>query len=74
MKIILSPAKKMKKDDDLGFYDFNIYVDSANNIQSIRETVEFARKIKKLNKRIIVSDRPADTGCGIRLRPRREGR
>ena len=35
-------------------YDFNIYVDSANNIQSIRETVEFARKIKKLNKRIIV--------------------
>ena len=34
--------------------DFNIYVDSANNIQSIRETVEFARKIKKLNKRIIV--------------------
>lgn len=34
--------------------EFNIYIDSANNIQNIRECIEFAKKIKKINKRIFV--------------------
>ena len=32
MKIILSPAKKMKKDDDLGFYDLPIFLDKTKEI------------------------------------------
>lgn len=32
MKIILSPAKKMKKDDDLGFYDLPIFLDKTKGI------------------------------------------
>ena len=33
--------------------EYNIYVDSANNLQAIKENIEFAKKIKKVNKRII---------------------
>ena len=32
MKIILSPAKKMKKDDDLGFYDLPVFLDKTKEI------------------------------------------
>ena len=32
MKIILSPAKKMKKDDDLEFYDLPIFLDKTKGI------------------------------------------
>ena len=32
MKIILSPTKKMKKDDDLGFYDLPVFLDKTKEI------------------------------------------
>ena len=32
MKIILSPAKKMKKDDDLGFNDLPVFLDKTKEI------------------------------------------
>ena len=41
MKIILSPAKKMKKDDDLGFYDLPVFLD---------KTKEILRCLKSLSK------------------------
>ena len=41
MKIILSPAKKMKEDDDLGFYDLPVFLD---------KTKEILRCLKSLSK------------------------
>ena len=33
--------------------EYNIYIDSANNFQAIKENIEFAKKVIKVNKRLI---------------------
>ncbi len=49
---LIKPLKgKLEVVDVCDSYD--IYVDSANNYQTIKEAIEFAKKIKKVNRRIV---------------------
>lgn len=54
MKIILSPAKKMKKDDDLGFYDLPIFLDKTKGILKCLKSLskDELKEIWKCNDRI----------------------
>lgn len=54
MKIILSPAKKMKKDDDLGFYDLPVFLDKTKEILKCLKSLSKneLKEIWKCNKKI----------------------
>lgn len=54
MKIILSPAKKMKKDDDLGFYDLPIFLDKTKGILKCLKSLskDELKEIWKCNEKI----------------------
>ena len=55
MKIILSPAKKMKEDDDLGFYDLPVFLDKTKEILKCLKSLskDELKEIWKCNDKIL---------------------
>ena len=55
MKIVLSPAKKMKEDDDLGFYDLPVFLDKTKEILRCLKSLskDELKEIWKCNDKIV---------------------